>query len=70
MSRGQICLLGLGKSNLIDNCTGRLAHEAWACLQHSCHGPGNHQEKGRIAALYLNLTGIFASAQSRPSHQD
>lgn len=70
MSRGQIYLLGLGKSNLVDNCMGRLAHEAWTCLQHSCHRPGNHQEEGRIAVLCLNPTGIFTSAHSRDSHQD
>lgn len=69
MSRRQIYLLGLGKSNFIDNCKGRLAREAWACLQYSCHGPGNHQEEGRIAVLYLNPIGIFASAHSRALHQ-
>jgi len=70
MSRGQIYLLGLCKCNLVDSCMGRLAHEAWVCLQHSCCRPGNCQEDSKIAVLYLNPSGMFACIHSKASHQD
>lgn len=66
MSRGKKYLLSLDKSTP----EGRLTHKAWACLQQSCHRPGNYQEEGRIPLPYSNPTAVFASAYIKASHQD